>query len=143
MIIVCTRAARPSSQTRSLDAMELEPDDSKSELVLRRVAGWAAILGSSLLGAYFFAFLIYHSIRPTSSAGSWFISTIDRHYAATIAVPLSAIAALCVVLALKATTGPIEFEALGFKFRGASGPLVFWLICFLAMVWAVWLLWNR
>ena len=123
--------------------MELEPDDSKSELFLRRVAAWAAILGSSLLGAYFFAFLIYHSLRPTSASGSWFIGIIDKHYAATIAVPLSAIAALCVVLALKATTGPIEFEALGFKFRGASGPLVFWLICFLAMVWAVWLLWNR
>lgn len=123
--------------------MELEPDDSKSELFLRRVAAWAAILGSSLLGAYFFAFLIYHSIRPTTSSGSWFIGIIEKHYAATIAVPLSAIAAICVVLALKATTGPIEFEALGFKFRGASGPLVFWLICFLAMVWAVWLLWNR
>jgi hypothetical protein len=123
--------------------MELETDDSKSELALRRVAAWSAILGTSLLGAYFFAFLVYHSLRPTFSSGSWFIGIIDKHYAATIAVPLSAIASLCVVLALKTTAGAIEFEALGFKFRGASGPLVFWLICFLAMIWAVWLLWNR
>ena len=100
-------------------------------------------MGTTLLGAYFFAFLIYHSLRSTSTAGSWFLAVIESHYAATIAVPLSGVSALCVVLALKATTGPIEFEAFGFKFRGASGPLVFWLICFIAMIWAVWLLWKR
>ena len=123
--------------------MELESNDSKSEVILRTVAGWTAIIGTSLLAGYFFAFLVYHSLWHTSSADSWFVAVIEKHYAATIAVPLSAISALCVVLVLKATTGPIEFEALGFKFRGASGPLVFWLICFLPMIWAVWLLWNR
>jgi hypothetical protein len=43
-------------------------------------------------------------------------------------------AALFVVLVLRAAAGPIEFEVLGLKFRGASGPVVLWIPCFLAIV---------
>jgi hypothetical protein len=42
--------------------------------------------------------------------------------------------ALFVVLLLRFSTGPIEFELWGFKFRGASGPLVMWILCFLAII---------
>jgi|ERR1700730_8409207 len=122
--------------------MEPESTDSNFERALRKVADGTALTGATLLGGYFFGFLIYHSVRPGSSAG-WFTQIIDKHFAATITVSLSAVSALCVVLALRATAGPVEFEAFGFKVRGASGPLVFWLICFVAMIWGVWLLWNR
>ena len=40
-------------------------------------------------------------------------------------------------------TGPIEMEALGFKFRGASGPVVLRIFCFLVIVFGVYLLWNK
>ena len=49
---------------------------------------------------------------------------------------------LCIVLTLKATAGPIEFEAFGFKFRGASGPMIFWLITFFGFIAAVKVLWK-
>ena len=58
-----------------------------------------------------------------------------------IGLPFAALAALCLVLILEAKAGPIEFEALGFKFRGASGPLVLWIFCFLAIVVAIKTLW--
>jgi hypothetical protein len=35
----------------------------------------------------------------------------------------------------------IEFEAAGFKFRGASGPVVLWIFCYLAIVTSIKLLW--
>jgi hypothetical protein len=115
--------------------------ESQSDAVLRKLASWLAILGTWVFAAYFFGFLIYHSLWPTSSANSWFIRVLERHYAASIGLPLSAISAACIVLLLKATAGPIEFEALGFKFRGASGPVVLWIFCFLAMILGLRLLW--
>lgn len=42
--------------------------------------------------------------------------------------------ALFVVLLLRFSTGPIEFEGLGLKFCGASGPWVIWIISFLAII---------
>jgi len=130
-----------SSAEEASVTMEPESTDSNSDRGLRKAADIAALSGATLLGAYFFVWLIYHSASTKSSAG-WFTQTIEKHYAATIGVPLSAVSALCVVVALRATAGPVEFEAFGFKFRRASGPLVFWLICFVAMVWGDWLLWT-
>jgi hypothetical protein len=51
-----------------------------------------------------------------------------------VSVSFAVAIALLVVLSLSYVAGPIEFEALGFKFRGASGPVVLWVMCFLALV---------
>ena len=122
--------------------MQQDGPDKNSPDTLRLVTSWVLIVGTSVLAAYFFTFLIYHSLYPTRSDTSWLLSVIHEHYAATIGVPLSAVSSACIVLLLKATAGPIEFEALGFKFKGASGPVVLWLFCFLAMVFALKLLWD-
>lgn len=58
-----------------------------------------------------------------------------------IGVPFCGTIAMFVVLMLRATQGPVEFEAVGFKFRGASGPIVMWVLCFLAAIVATKLLW--
>jgi hypothetical protein len=67
---------------------------------------------------------------------------IRQNFAAMILMPACAGFALVLVLVLRATAGEIEFEVLGLKFRGASGPLVFWVLCFLAQILGVKLLWN-
>ncbi len=36
-----------------------------------------------------------------------------------------------------------RMEAFGFKFRGASGPVVLWIFCFLAVIFGVYLLWDK
>jgi len=100
-------------------------------------------MGTWVLAAYFFGFLIFHSCTRTTSEGSWFIRILENHFAATLGVPLSAVASVCIVLLLKATTGPIEYEGMGFKFRGASGPIILWILCFSAMIGGVALLWNK
>jgi hypothetical protein len=89
------------------------------------------IIGTSLFSANLFIFLGYHLWQSTEN--NWIISTIKEHFAATICLPLAAIAALCLVMLLKFTTGPIEFEGLGVKFKGASGPIIMWAICFLSI----------
>jgi hypothetical protein len=73
-------------------------------------------------------------------SGIW--AEITRlHFAAIVGLPSAAAASLFLVLVLSTATGSIEFEALGFKFRGAAGPLVFWIACFLSITLAIKLLW--
>jgi len=45
----------------------------------------------------------------------------------------ASVIALLVVVMLRYSAGPIEYEAAGMKFKGASGPVVLWIFCFLAL----------
>jgi uncharacterized membrane protein YjgN (DUF898 family) len=61
-------------------------------------------------------------------------SNIAEHFAALlVGIPMSALIAMCVVILLRFSAEPIEFEGLSFEFRGASGQVVFWVFCFLAL----------
>lgn len=75
-------------------------------------------------------------------SGSPFGQLITDHAAAMLGVPWAGGAASIVVLQFRATSGNIEFEVVGFKFTGASGPIVLWAMCFLVEVLAIRLLWN-
>jgi len=110
---------------------------------LRYFASWMAIIGTCALTAFFFGFLAYHSLKKTSSESSWLLRVLETHFAATVAVPLSAISAACIVILLGvATGGDLSFDAGLFTFKGASGPVTLWLACFTAMIVAVRLLWS-
>ena len=85
----------------------------------------------------------YESIWVKPSPENWFLKLLEKHYAALLGTPAAAATAFFVVVLLKVTSGPIEFEALGFKFRGAFGPIVLWIFCFLAVVTALCLLWGN
>ena|ERR1700690_2979083 len=64
------------------------------------------------------------------------------HFAATIGLPFIALTSLFIVMIFKSTAGAIEFDCFGLKFKGASGPIIFWVICFLAITLAVKTLWG-
>lgn len=74
-------------------------------------------------------------------ADSWLLGIIQAHFAATVLLPIALLEAFCIVMLLKFVTGPIEFEALGLKLRGAAGPVILWIFCFLAIVTGIHLLW--
>ena len=63
------------------------------------------------------------------------------HAAAMIGIPWSGGAAFIVVLVLRTSFGAINFNVLGAEFKGASGPIVMWVFCFLVEVSAIKLLW--
>lgn len=117
-------------------------DVQRAEHRFRSIATRIAVAGTWGLSAFFSIFLGYHSVVRTTTEGSWLLEVVEQHFAATIGIPLSAVSAACIVIILESTSGPIRFEALGFKFSGASGPVVLWLFCFLAMILALKLLWT-
>jgi hypothetical protein len=67
---------------------------------------------------------------------------LKDHYAAIVGLPAAASVSFILVVLLRQTDGPIEFEGLGFKFRGASGQVAMWVICFLAFAVAIKLCWE-
>jgi hypothetical protein len=112
-------------------------DETDPGLAFRRVFGWVALFAALFWGTFSGGFLAYHSLQPDG----WMVRLIERQFAAVILVPMSALGALCVVLLLRLSSGPLEFKAIGFEFRGASGQVVLWVVCFIALVSAVKLLW--
>ncbi len=63
------------------------------------------------------------------------------HYVAIVGLPTAAIAAFMLMFLFRQSSGPIELEALGFKFKGAAGPVILWVVCFLAMTLALKVTW--
>lgn len=111
------------------------------DLWFRRASQWAAVGGTGVASIFFFCFLVWHIIYPAPPDG-WLINIIHSQYAATIGVPLSAIAAFCIVTVLNViNNGDVEFSFLGFTFKGASGPVILWVICFLAIILGFHVLW--
>lgn len=66
---------------------------------------------------------------------------VRNHFPAVVGLPLAALLSLWIVLILRGGYGPIELSVLGFRFRGASGPIIMWVLCFLAITFAIKILW--
>jgi hypothetical protein len=113
-----------------------------SDARLRKFATWAAVLGAMAMVSYFAIFMMIQTLKPGNPETSWIINQFRQNFAATLAVPLSAVASFCIVTLLRVTTGPIEVEAQGIKFSGAAGPIIFWILCFIVIVFGVKILWG-
>ena len=104
----------------------------------RKVAFW----GSIAIAVLMFIGAVGWTVYLASGAPETPVTkVILEHFPATFGLPLAAGGAFILVVLLRHTQGPIEFEGLGFKFRGASGPVVLWVLCFLALVAGIKLLW--
>lgn len=104
---------------------------------VRRVARWIILLATGAWGIFAGSFLAYHSLAE----GGFIIELTKKQFGAMILVPMAALMALCVVIILEWTAGDIKFKGLSFEFEGASGPIVLWVFCFLAIVAALRAFW--
>jgi hypothetical protein len=97
---------------------------------------WLVVLGSVVVAG---AFVVGAAIMMLIDQPLYELAL--KQLPATVGLPLSALASLAIVICLRTTNGPTEFEAIGFKFKGASGPIIMWVICFMVMTVAIKLLW--
>ncbi len=103
--------------------------------LVRRALPWI-LLFSGILIALMFPVFIFGGINPA------FMELYQRNFIVIIGLPLAAFASLLLVVFLEQAQGPLEFEGLGFKFKGASGPVVLWVLCYLAFVLSFKVLWK-
>lgn len=72
-----------------------------------------------------------------------FAEVLREHFIAVTGFPMAVMTALVIIVIFRVAAGPIEFETpFGFKFRGASGPVVLWVFSFLANIAGAAALWN-
>ena len=75
------------------------------------------------------------------NGSDWFGKLMEDHFKAIIGLPAAALTSMTLVLVLKQTAGPIEFKGLSFEFKGTSGEVILWVICFLSIVYSIDKLW--
>ncbi|WP_431203000.1 hypothetical protein ACQ86E_29700 [Bradyrhizobium betae] len=97
-----------------------------------RVAAIIGVFGSFCL---FVVFILAEWSNPNWTSVSF------NHFAATVGLPSAAAGAFIIVALFRTTEGQIKFEGLGFKFEGASGPIIMRVICFLSIAGAIKLVW--
>jgi hypothetical protein len=105
---------------------------SKSSVVAR----WLVLAGAAILAAAF----IYGGAEAMLRSPDLY-NIMLKQFPAVVGLPCAALASLCLVMFLEHIAGPMEFEALGFRFKGSSGPVVLWVFCFLAIVVAIKVVW--
>ena len=58
---------------------------------------------------------------------------VVKNFPAIIGLPFAFIAAFVVVAPFRQGSAPIEFGGFGVSFKGASGEIILWILCFLAI----------
>ena len=116
--------------------MPIEEPSASPTSTLRKTAHWIVLIGATVFGGTFIYGGAISMLRDPS-----LYQLALQHFPAVVGLPSAAIASLCIVVVLEGTAGPVEFETLGLKFKGAAGPIVFWVLCFLAITAAIHLLW--
>lgn len=96
---------------------------------------WVATFLVGAMAAVFFGIICVRGIEQRA----W-VEVTQKHFAAIVGLP-AAVAALFLVLVLRMADGPIEVEIGPLKFKGAAAPIVFWLLCFLVMAFAIKMVW--
>lgn len=66
---------------------------------------------------------------------------IVDHFPATIGIPAAYVFSFLIVAIFESTAGKVKFEVLALKFEGAAGPIVMWVLCFLAIASSIRFLW--
>jgi hypothetical protein len=72
-----------------------------------------------------------------------FHAAMMTHFGGMLGNIMATMTSIVVVVIFRVAAGPIEFETpLGFKFKGASGPVVLWVFTYLATICGISVLWN-
>lgn len=101
-----------------------------------------AVVAAIFSLAAIFGFLIWAISKGDSLVGLLKEQTFIVQFPVIVGIPFSSVVAFIVVSLLRYTSGPIEFEVIGFKFKDASGPVVMWILCFLALILGIKTLWQ-
>ena len=113
-------------------------NEQQNEIDQRRIRVVTSYLVIGIFGVFVVTYL--WGLVQLGNAGYW-DSLAREHFKAAVGIPLAGLTAICLVFLLRTTSGPITFKAVGFEFKGASGPIIMWVLVFTAIVWAIDKLW--
>lgn len=112
------------------------PEYEEGSEKLRRAMGWSIVV-AGLGFIFWFAWEVFFG-----SLSSVVFGMARLHYATVVGVPCCGLGALFIVLLLRNVAGAIQFKAFSLEFKGASGPIIMWILCFWALTFAMMKTWN-
>ncbi|MCJ9728947.1 hypothetical protein [Bradyrhizobium sp. PRIMUS42] len=99
------------------------------------VAFWAAVVVIAL------GFLAAFAVWIANFRSDWQIQILREHYAAIVGLPAAAAGAFVMVTLFRQVSGKIIITLPGLKLEEASGPIILWVVCFIAMALAIKMIW--
>lgn len=115
-----------------MDNLEYEEGSEK----LRRAMGWSIVAAGLGFILWFGCEVFFGSLR------SVVFGMARVHYATVVGVPCCGLGALFIVLLLRNVAGAIQFKVFSLEFKGASGPIIMWILCFWALTFAMMKTWD-
>src|SRR5713101_814324 len=110
---------------------------------LKNWATWGVVIGTAAWVTFGFSLIVVSALIPTAVPESWLLQMIRGHPGGTMGVSVCTISAFSVVAVLDVLSrDPIEIRFFQFELKGAAGPMVLWVLCFLTMVAGFQILWD-
>lgn len=104
----------------------------------RRIAMVLAVPGTVIISGIYLYMIFVSYWRANVELEQ---DILKAHFAAIVGLPAGAAVSFILVVLLRQAEGEFKFEALTFKFSGASGQVAMWVVCFLAFAGAIKLVW--
>lgn len=120
------------------DKDQLEERDPQNQQ-MQTIMSWIVVI--ILTSFAVFALIGLTSVHETE--GDYWKTLIREQFPVLVGLPMAGLGAVFVTLILRISTGPLEFELAGLKFKGGAAPIVFWIVCFLSIVLSIRLLWQN
>jgi hypothetical protein len=109
--------------------------DDRFSRILRVGAMGGALIAVAVQAALILAFFYSSGFEPLKEIS-------QKHFLSTVGLTGFAIVSFAVVVFLRNTEGPIEFDVWGLKFSGAAGQVVLWAFCVLVLSICAKMLWG-
>src|SRR5690349_21429421 len=104
--------------------------ESSPPSLVRQVVTWLCVISGPALAAITFPRLC----GQRYSNSSWLLTIFQQHYVVIFGLPSAALLSFMLVVVFEARFDNIEMEIANIvKFRGASGPIILWVLCFLSI----------
>ena len=116
----------------------LPPEESRSESPVSHETGTMP-LGFTLIIVFTFSWIVL-GLSLIFGYRIFWDAPIDPSFVPFMCVGFGVIVAFAIVISLSYAAGELEFEMPGFKAKGASGPIILWVICFLAILFGFYLM---
>lgn len=86
--------------------------------------------------------IIYVAQLLVGDSAKEYKAFVFQNYIVFFGMPYAAFFAYFLVVFVESSRGPIEVEFLSFKFKGAGGPLIFWILIFLSILAGFRMFWK-
>jgi hypothetical protein len=126
-------------QAKTIEQEEPRTQVASVDARLKRFINWTLFVGAAVFSCFHAGFVVWNAVVGNDQL----TKIVYGHFLAIVGMPFVGFAALALVLLLESRSDlPIEFKALGFEFKGASGPIVLWVLCFVAIAGCLRMVWN-